>query len=290
METCKNLIGGEWVGAERPRQLRDEEPGARRRGPRRLPQRDRRGRGPGGRCGRRGVPGLGGPRRRPPAARSSSRRPSCSPSASSEVARTLTREEGKTLAEATGEVARARDILRYFGGEGWRAGGDVLPPNAPHGMLFSRREPLGVVAAITPWNFPIAIPAWKIAPALVYGNAVVFKPAVGDAAHGASPGRVPRGRRPAGRRPQPRHRLRLRGRRRPGRRPRRARASPSRGRTTRARASTRARRGTSRASSSRWAARTRRSCSTTPTWGWPSGWPSWAASRSPARAARPPAA
>ena len=94
-----------------------------------------------------------------------------------DVARTLTREEGKTLAESRGEVLRARDILRYFGGEGWRAGGDVLPPNAPDGMLFSRREPLGVVAAITPWNFPIAIPAWKLAPALVYGNTVVFKPA-----------------------------------------------------------------------------------------------------------------
>ena len=94
-----------------------------------------------------------------------------------EVARTLTREEGKTLAEATGEVVRARDILRYYGGEGWRIGGDVLPANAPNAMLYSRREPLGVVAAITPWNFPIAIPAWKIAPALVYGNAVVFKPA-----------------------------------------------------------------------------------------------------------------
>jgi aldehyde dehydrogenase (NAD+) len=94
-----------------------------------------------------------------------------------EVARTLTREEGKTLAEATGEVVRARDILRYFGGESWRASGDVLPPNTTDARLFSRREPLGVVAVITPWNFPIAIPAWKIAPALVYGNAVVFKPA-----------------------------------------------------------------------------------------------------------------
>ncbi len=94
-----------------------------------------------------------------------------------DVARTLTREEGKTLAEAKGEVLRARDILRYYGGEGWRAGGDVLPPNAPKAMLYSRREPLGVVAVITPWNFPIAIPAWKIAPALAYGNAVVFKPA-----------------------------------------------------------------------------------------------------------------
>ena len=94
-----------------------------------------------------------------------------------DIATTLTREEGKTLAEARGEVTRARDILRYFGGEGWRHGGDVLPANTPNAMLFCRREPLGVVAAITPWNFPIAIPAWKLAPALVYGNAVVFKPA-----------------------------------------------------------------------------------------------------------------
>lgn len=94
-----------------------------------------------------------------------------------DVARTLTREEGKTLAEATGEVVRARDILRYYGGEGWRLGGQMLPPNAPNAMLYSRREPLGVVVAITPWNFPIAIPAWKLAPAIVYGNAVVLKPA-----------------------------------------------------------------------------------------------------------------
>ncbi|MCX6371868.1 MAG: aldehyde dehydrogenase family protein [Actinobacteria bacterium] len=94
-----------------------------------------------------------------------------------DVSTTLTREEGKTLTEAKGEVTRARDILRYFGGEGWRVGGEVLPPNTPHAVLFSRREPLGVVAAITPWNFPIAIPAWKLAPALVYGNTVVFKPA-----------------------------------------------------------------------------------------------------------------
>lgn len=94
-----------------------------------------------------------------------------------DIAVTLTREEGKTLGEAKGEVARARDILRYFAGEGWRVGGDVLPANAPQAMLYSRREPLGVVAAITPWNFPIAIPAWKVAPALVYGNTVVLKPA-----------------------------------------------------------------------------------------------------------------
>ena len=94
-----------------------------------------------------------------------------------ELAACLTREEGKTLAEAKGEVIRARDIFRYFGGEGFRAGGNVLPGNFQDELLFTKREPLGVVGIITPWNFPIAIPAWKIAPALAYGNAVIFKPA-----------------------------------------------------------------------------------------------------------------
>ncbi len=94
-----------------------------------------------------------------------------------ELATALTREEGKTLAEAKGEVLRARDIFRYYAGEGWRAGGDVLPSNIPGELLYTRREPLGVVALVTPWNFPIAIPAWKMAPALAYGNTVVFKPA-----------------------------------------------------------------------------------------------------------------
>lgn len=94
-----------------------------------------------------------------------------------ELAAILTREEGKTLAEAKGEVLRARDIFRYFAGEGWRSGGAVLPGNVQDELLFTQREPLGVVSIITPWNFPIAIPAWKIAPALAYGNTVVFKPA-----------------------------------------------------------------------------------------------------------------
>lgn len=94
-----------------------------------------------------------------------------------EFAAILTREEGKTRAEATGEVTRARDIFRYYAGEGWRMGGDVLPSNVGGELLYTRREPLGVVALITPWNFPIAIPAWKMAPALIYGNTVVFKPA-----------------------------------------------------------------------------------------------------------------
>ncbi len=94
-----------------------------------------------------------------------------------DMARALTQEEGKTFAEARGEVIRARDIFKYFGGEGWRVGGQVLPGNTPNELLYTKREPLGVISIITPWNFPIAIPAWKIAPALAYGNTVVFKPA-----------------------------------------------------------------------------------------------------------------
>lgn len=89
----------------------------------------------------------------------------------------LTREEGKTALEARGEVVRAIELLRYFAGEAWRVGGDMLPADTPHTLLYSTRVPLGVVAVITPWNFPLSIPVWKIAPALVMGNTVVFKPA-----------------------------------------------------------------------------------------------------------------
>src|SRR5687767_591468 len=94
-----------------------------------------------------------------------------------DMAAALTREEGKTLAEAKVEVSRARDLLRYYGGEGTRLGGAVLPSNTAGELLYTRREPLGVVSLITPWNFPIAIPTWKLAPALAYGNTVIFKPA-----------------------------------------------------------------------------------------------------------------
>ncbi len=93
------------------------------------------------------------------------------------IARDLTREEGKTLAEATGEVRRAADILDFFGAESWRSHGQTLPSGVPNTHVFTRREPMGVVGLITPWNFPIAIPTWKLAPALAAGNAVVMKPA-----------------------------------------------------------------------------------------------------------------
>ena len=89
----------------------------------------------------------------------------------------LAREEGKTLPEAIGEVGRAAAIFKFFAGEALRPGGEVLPSVRPGVGVEITREPLGVIGLITPWNFPIAIPAWKIAPALAYGNTVVFKPA-----------------------------------------------------------------------------------------------------------------
>ena len=94
-----------------------------------------------------------------------------------EVGRELTREEGKTLKEGIGETTRAVQILRYYAGEAQQPSGEHYPSINPHTLLYTSREPLGVVAVVTPWNFPIAIPAWKIAPALAFGNTVVFKPA-----------------------------------------------------------------------------------------------------------------
>jgi len=94
-----------------------------------------------------------------------------------DIAETMTREMGKTLPEAKGETARGVAILRYYAGEGMRSDGDTIPSTDPEALMFTKRTPLGVVGVITPWNFPVAIPIWKIAPALVYGNTVVFKPA-----------------------------------------------------------------------------------------------------------------
>jgi alpha-ketoglutaric semialdehyde dehydrogenase len=89
----------------------------------------------------------------------------------------LAREEGKTLPEAIGEVARAGNIFKFFAGEALRVAGDAIASVRPGVGVEVTREPIGVVGLITPWNFPIAIPAWKIAPALAFGNAVVLKPA-----------------------------------------------------------------------------------------------------------------
>ncbi|TLX52735.1 aldehyde dehydrogenase family protein [Stutzerimonas nosocomialis] len=94
-----------------------------------------------------------------------------------ELGALLAREEGKTLPEAIGEVSRAGNIFKYFAGECLRQAGETLQSVRPGVSVEVTREPLGVVGLITPWNFPIAIPAWKIAPALAYGNCVVIKPA-----------------------------------------------------------------------------------------------------------------
>ena len=94
-----------------------------------------------------------------------------------ELGTLLAREEGKTLAEGVGEAARAGQIFDFFAGECLRLTGETVASVRPGIEVSMTREPVGVVGTITPWNFPIAIPAWKIAPALAYGNAVVFKPA-----------------------------------------------------------------------------------------------------------------
>ena len=94
-----------------------------------------------------------------------------------EIARTLTREEGKIFKEAKGEVLKGISLLEYYAGEGFRMHGKTLPSEARDTFTYTIRRPLGVVGLIAPWNFPWAIPVWKSAPALVAGNTVIFKPA-----------------------------------------------------------------------------------------------------------------
>src|SRR5438445_736320 len=89
----------------------------------------------------------------------------------------MTREEGKTLPEAKGEVRRAINIFRYFASEGSRLNGLLVPSERDRVHMFAVRKAIGVVGLVTPWNFPIAIPAWKLAPALICGNTVILKPA-----------------------------------------------------------------------------------------------------------------
>jgi aldehyde dehydrogenase (NAD+) len=94
-----------------------------------------------------------------------------------EIAQDMTAEMGKPLREARMETMRAATILRFSAGEAWRPIGEVYEPSVPNQRLYTIRRPLGVVGLITPWNFPIAIPVWKLAPALIYGNTVVLKAA-----------------------------------------------------------------------------------------------------------------
>ncbi len=96
-----------------------------------------------------------------------------------EISETITAEEGKPIGDARGEVKRAMNIMEYAAGEGRRLFGYTTPSEQPNMVAYTIRRPLGAIAIITPWNFPIAIPAWKIAPALICGNTIVFTPASG---------------------------------------------------------------------------------------------------------------
>ncbi len=96
---------------------------------------------------------------------------------SSELAKALTREEGKAISGAKYEIGRAVQLFEYYAGKARDYGGSVVPPSADDSTVYTVKEPLGVVGLITPWNFPVGIPIWKMAPALAMGNTVVFKPA-----------------------------------------------------------------------------------------------------------------
>jgi methylmalonic acid semialdehyde dehydrogenase len=97
--------------------------------------------------------------------------------ATEELAQILTREEGKTLSESRGELQRSINVAEFCAGESRRMNGETILSELPANFAYTIKQPLGVVACVTPWNFPVAIPVWKIAPALVAGNTVVFKPA-----------------------------------------------------------------------------------------------------------------
>src|ERR671914_2411707 len=103
-----------------------------------------------------------------------------------ELAELMAREVGKPMGESQAEVARAAAIFRYYGSEGWRMPGVMPPSTRPGIQVSSVREPLGVVALITPWNFPLSIPSWKMAPALICGNTIVIKPAANASLNAAA--------------------------------------------------------------------------------------------------------
>src|SRR5260370_537064 len=93
------------------------------------------------------------------------------------LAQILTHEEGKTISESRGELQRSINVAEFCAGESRRMNGETILSELPSNFVYTIKQPLGVVACVTPWNFPVAIPVWKIAPALVAGNTVVFKPA-----------------------------------------------------------------------------------------------------------------
>ena len=176
MRTYQNFIGGDWVPAASGQTFKNQNPADSREVVAEYPLSGRADAAAAIDAAKKAFPGWAGTTS-VTRGRVLSKASQILESRKPELAELLTREEGKTLAEATGEVQRAVDIFRFFGGLSYTAGGQTIPHELPGNLLYTRREPLGVVALITPWNFPVAIPAWKLAPALLSGNSVVIKPA-----------------------------------------------------------------------------------------------------------------
>ncbi len=176
MRQYANLIGGEWVGARRGQTYQTLNPADTRETVGEYPVSSQPDAAAAVRAAVEAAPGWGATTA-VARGRFLSGASQILETRKGELAERLTREEGKTLAESTGEVQRAVDIFRFFGGLSYTLGGQTIPHDLPGNLLYTTRQPLGVVALITPWNFPVAIPAWKLAPALVSGNTVVLKPA-----------------------------------------------------------------------------------------------------------------
>jgi len=176
MQTYQNFIGGEWIGAQSGARVTTVNPADTREAVAEYPQ---SGATEAKRAVEAAAAAAGGWARATSVARGRvlAKASQILESRKAALAELLTREEGKTLAESAGEVQRAIDIFRFFGGLSFTLGGQTIPHELPGNLLYTVRQPLGVVALITPWNFPIAIPAWKLAPSLVCGNAVIIKPA-----------------------------------------------------------------------------------------------------------------
>lgn len=176
MQTYQNFIGGEWVPAKSGKTFQNLNPADTRETVAQYPQSGQEDAVAAIAAAKAAFPGWAA---MTPVARGRvlSKASQLVEARKPELAKLLTQEEGKTLGEATGEVQRTADIFRFFGGNSYTVGGQTIPHDLPNNLLYTRREPLGVVGLITPWNFPIAIPAWKLAPALLSGNAVVIKPA-----------------------------------------------------------------------------------------------------------------
>lgn len=173
---CKNLIGGEWRSSKSGKALTRENPADTREIVSRYQDSTPEDVAAAVAAATQAFPawtGIGGP------ARGEYLRKAADilESRLEDVAVTMTREMGKTIGEARGETRRGVAILRYYAQEGLRELGLTIPSSDPRTLMYTTRVPLGPIALITPWNFPVAIPLWKMAPALVYGNTVVLKPA-----------------------------------------------------------------------------------------------------------------